>query len=89
MTFMFLALAQLTNKAFTDAGKGRIRQSLSALVKGTTYHMLGDRKNCIILISVSSQIILWQSLNKCVNIWGVNALSRNRTSKCCQGNHYM
>ena len=32
MTFMFLALAQLTNKAFTDAGKGRIRQSLTALV---------------------------------------------------------
>ena len=30
---MFLALAQLTNKAFTDAGKGRIRQSLTALVK--------------------------------------------------------
>ena len=29
---MFLALAQLTNKAFTDAGKGRIRQSLTALV---------------------------------------------------------
>ena len=32
MTFMFLALAQLTNKAFTDVGKGRIRQSLTALV---------------------------------------------------------
>ena len=32
MTFMFLAEAQLANKAFTDAGKGRIRQSLSALV---------------------------------------------------------
>ena len=32
MTFMFLALAQLTNKAFTDADKGRIRQSLTALV---------------------------------------------------------
>ena len=32
MTFMFLAKAQLTNKAFTDAGKGRIRQSLTALV---------------------------------------------------------
>ena len=32
VTFMFLALAQLTNKAFTDAGKGRIRQSLTALV---------------------------------------------------------
>ena len=32
MTFMFLALAQLTNKTFTDAGKGRIRQSLTALV---------------------------------------------------------
>ena len=30
--FMFLAYAQLTNKAFTDAGKGRIRQSLTALV---------------------------------------------------------
>ena len=30
---MFLALAQLTNKAFTDAGKGRIRQSLTALVE--------------------------------------------------------
>ena len=30
---MFLALAQLTNKAFTDAGKGRIRQSLTALVQ--------------------------------------------------------
>ena len=29
---MFLALAQLTNKTFTDAGKGRIRQSLTALV---------------------------------------------------------
>ena len=29
---MFLAQAQLTNKAFTDAGKGRIRQSLTALV---------------------------------------------------------
>ena len=29
---MFLALAQLTNKAFTDASKGRIRQSLTALV---------------------------------------------------------
>ena len=29
---MFLAEAQLTNKAFTDAGKGRIRQSLTALV---------------------------------------------------------
>ena len=29
---MLLASAQLTNKAFTDAGKGRIRQSLTALV---------------------------------------------------------
>ena len=29
---MFLALAQLTNKVFTDAGQGRIRQSLTALV---------------------------------------------------------
>ena len=29
---MFLALAQLTNKTFTDAGKGRISQSLTALV---------------------------------------------------------
>ena len=29
---VFLAKAQLTNKAFTDAGKGRIRQSLTALV---------------------------------------------------------
>ena len=28
---MFLAYAQLTNKAFTDAGKGRIRQSVTAL----------------------------------------------------------
>ena len=29
---MFLAKAQLTNKAFTDAGKGCIRQSLTAFV---------------------------------------------------------
>ena len=29
---MFFAKAQLTNKAFTDAGKGLIRQSLTALV---------------------------------------------------------
>ena len=28
-----LALAQFTNKAFTDAGKGLIRQSLTALVQ--------------------------------------------------------
>ena len=33
---MFLALAQLTNKAFTDAGKGLIRQSLTALVLSST-----------------------------------------------------
>ena len=42
MTFMFLALAQLTNKAFTDAGKGRIRQSLTALVKYRDNGMLFD-----------------------------------------------
>ena len=35
---MFLALAQLTNKAFTDAGKGRIRQSLTALVVPAVEH---------------------------------------------------
>ena len=35
---MFLALAQLTNKAFTDAGKGRIRQSLTALVNMYNYN---------------------------------------------------
>ena len=34
---MFLALAQLTNKAFTDAGKGRIRQSLTALVSSASW----------------------------------------------------
>ena len=39
MTFMFLALAQSTNKAFTDAGKGRIRQSLTALVP-TCLHII-------------------------------------------------
>ena len=38
---MFLALAQLTNKAFTDAGKGRIRQSLTALVKHTLLEIYG------------------------------------------------
>ena len=37
---MFLALAQLTNKAFTDAGKGRIRQSLTALVHITSEIMM-------------------------------------------------
>ena len=37
---MFLALAQLTNKAFTDAGKGRIRQSLTALVALTHRYVL-------------------------------------------------
>ena len=43
MTFMFLALAQLTNKAFTDAGKGRIRQSLTALV----INSLGNSRNLL------------------------------------------
>ena len=38
---MFLALAQLTNKAFTDAGKGRIRQSLTALVEVPTFQGRG------------------------------------------------
>ena len=42
VTFMFLALAQLTNKAFTDAGKGRIRQSLTALV----FLIKSALKNC-------------------------------------------
>ena len=47
MTFMFLALAQLTNKAFTDAGKGRIRQSLTALVQGhlSNCNVMHDKKN--------------------------------------------
>ena len=32
--------AQLTNKAFTDASKGRIRQSLTALVLDAVYFLL-------------------------------------------------
>ena len=44
---MFLALAQLTNKAFTDAGKGRIRQLLTALVSQACIEIRALMRNYI------------------------------------------
>ena len=79
---MFLALAQLTNKAFTDAGKGRIRQSLTALVSyfiADIYLLCQGLRALLHLVDISDDkyvlhciLYLVYSLFYCVNLLNEN-----------------
>ena len=62
---MFLAKAQLTNKAFTDAGKWHIKQSLTALV--------------LFVVSIKQKCHLWK--NKANSIWILPRFEDKRLAK--------
>ena len=54
-----LASAQLTNKAFTGAGKGRIRQSLTALVVQVTGMGISLESYIIISYDYIPKVVYW------------------------------